>query len=42
MPVNDALVTDTTAHQAYLTDQELRESGTSPITKRIWPKLIEL
>lgn len=24
MPVNDALVTDTTAHQAYLTDQELR------------------
>ena len=25
MPVNDALVTDTTAHQAYLTDQELRE-----------------
>ncbi|MDR6883515.1 stage II sporulation protein D [Bacillus sp. 3255] len=31
MPVDDALVTDTTAHQAYLTDQELRErwgSGT--------------
>lgn len=25
MPVSDALVTDTTAHQAYLTDQELRE-----------------
>ncbi|NOV04407.1 stage II sporulation protein D [Paenibacillus planticolens] len=25
MPVNDALVTDTTAHQAYLNDQELRE-----------------
>lgn len=25
MPVKDALVTDTTAHQAYLTDQELRE-----------------
>lgn len=31
MPVDDALVTDTTAHQVYLTDQELRErwgSGT--------------
>jgi stage II sporulation protein D len=25
MPVSDALVTDTTAHQAYLTEQELRE-----------------
>ncbi|WNR44661.1 stage II sporulation protein D [Paenibacillus roseipurpureus] len=25
MPVQDALVTDTTAHQAYLTDQELKE-----------------
>ncbi|MBP1965765.1 stage II sporulation protein D [Paenibacillus aceris] len=25
MPVDDALVTDTTAHQAYLTDQELKE-----------------
>ncbi|MEC0225779.1 stage II sporulation protein D [Paenibacillus alba] len=25
MPVNDALVTDTTAHQAYLTEQELKE-----------------
>ncbi|MBD0384297.1 stage II sporulation protein D [Paenibacillus sedimenti] len=25
MPVNDALVTDTTAHQAYLSEQELRD-----------------
>jgi stage II sporulation protein D len=25
MPVNDALVTDTTAHQAYITEQELRD-----------------
>lgn len=28
VPVNDALVTDTTAHQAYLTDQQLREKWT--------------
>jgi stage II sporulation protein D len=39
VPVNDALVTDTTAHQAYLTDQQLREKWTKDTYEKNMAKI---